>query len=400
MPVYKYTALDAEGRKRTGTVEAHDKATALTLLRNEGLFLTGLEKPQEGILASVLSMRGISTNDVVTFTRQFSTMISAGLPLSRCLEVLIGQTDNPNFRKVLADILKGVEGGASLSDSFSKHPEVFSRTYQALVKAGESSGNLDIILKRLAATLEADRTLKSKLKGAMIYPLIVVIAMVGVFVLMMTMVIPQLADMYESMDVELPTPTKVMISISDFFTTNAILVLFLVAGLVFSIFYFKKTEFGKKILSSLSYKIPVFGKINRSKEITSFSRTLSLLVGSAIPIVDSLQIVAEVVGSAELKKATQEATAYVEKGNSLSEYFRGSKAFPPLLGQMAEVGEETGKMDEVLEKVATYYEGETDASIEGLSAALEPLILILLGGMVGLMIYSIITPIYKLTTSI
>ena len=137
MPVYKYTALDAEGRKRTGTVEAHDKATALTLLRNEGLFLTGLEKPQEGILASVLSMRGISTNDVVTFTRQFSTMISAGLPLSRCLEVLIGQTDNPNFRKVLADILKGVEGGASLSDSFSKHPEVFSRTYQALVKAGD-----------------------------------------------------------------------------------------------------------------------------------------------------------------------------------------------------------------------------------------------------------------------
>lgn len=400
MPVYKYTALDAEGKKRAGTVEAHDKVTALTLLRNEGLFLTSLEKPQEGILASMLAMRGISTNDVVTFTRQFSTMISAGLPMSRCLEVLIGQTDNPNFRKVLADILKGVEGGSSLSDSLSKHPDVFSRTYQALVRAGESSGNLDVILKRLATTLEADRALKSKLKGAMIYPVIVIIAMVGVFILMMTMVIPQLADMYESMDVELPTPTKVMISISDFFTTNAILAAVLAAGLIFSILYFKKTEFGQKLLSDISYRLPVFGKINKSKEITSFSRTLSLLVGSAIPIVDALQIVAEVVGNGDLKRATQEATAYVEKGNSLSEFFRGNKAFPPLLGQMAEVGEETGKMDEVLEKVATYYDGETNSSIEGLSAALEPLILILLGGMVGLMIYSIITPIYKLTTSI
>ncbi len=400
MPVYKYTALDQDGKKKTGTVEAKDKSVAVGLLKKENFFITSVEKSQGDILESIMSLRGVSTDDIVAFTRQFSTMISAGLPLSRSLEVLVGQVDNPKFRKILADILKDVEGGATLSDAFSRYPDIFSKTYQALVRAGESSGNLDVILKRLATTMESERNLKAKFKGAMIYPAIVMIAMLGVFVLMMIMVIPQLSSMYDSMDIELPLPTKVMIAISDFMTSNILITLFLIGGVVVSALYFKKTDYGKKLLSELSYKLPVFGKINKSKEVTSFARTLSLLINSAIPIVEALHIVADVVGGLELKQATQDAATYVERGNSLSEFFRGNKTFPSLLGQMSGVGEETGKMDEVLEKVADYYEGETDAAISNLSAALEPLILVMLGSMVGLMIFSIITPIYNLTTSI
>ncbi|HOM77912.1 type II secretion system F family protein [Patescibacteria group bacterium] len=400
MPIYKYTALDQAGKKKTGTVEAKDKSAALGLLKQEELFVTGIEKSQQDLLEVFTSLKGVSSDAVVAFTRQFSTMISAGLPLSRSLEVLIGQVDSPKFRKILSDVLKDVEGGSTLSDAFGRYPDIFSKTYQALVRAGESSGNLDVILKRLATTMEAERELKSKFKGAMIYPAIVMIAMVGVFILMMIMVIPQLSDMYASMDIALPLPTQIMISISSFMTSNVLITLCLIIGFVASVLYFKKTEFGKKLLSELSYKIPVFGKINKSKEITSFARTLSLLINSAIPIVEALHIVADVVGGLDLQQSIRDAAVYVERGNSLSEFFRGNKTFPPLLGQMSGVGEETGKMDEVLEKVADYYEGETSSAIENLSAALEPLILVLLGSMVGLMIFSIITPIYNLTTSI
>ncbi|MBD3366444.1 hypothetical protein GF360_03865 [candidate division WWE3 bacterium] len=400
MPVYKYTALDHEGKKKSGTVDAKTKEGAVGLLKEEDLFIVNLEKSQGDVLKSILSFRGVPTDQVVTFTRQFSTMISAGLPLSRSLEVLIGQTDNYKFRKVLSNILRDVEGGLSLSDSFAKYPNIFSNTYQALVRAGEASGNLHTVLKRLASTMEAERELKSKFKGAMIYPAIVMLAMVGVFILMMIVVVPQLTDMYKDLDVPLPLPTKVMIAISDFMTGHTALLLLIIGAVMVSLRYFKNTDYGKKLLSEIGFKLPVFGKINRNKEITSFARTLSLLINSAIPIVESLNIVSSVVNSHDLKQASLDAAEYVERGNSLSDFFRGNKNFPALLGQMAGVGEETGKMDEVLGRVADYYEGETNSAIENLSAALEPIILVLLGSMVGLLIVSIITPIYNITTSI
>jgi type IV pilus assembly protein PilC len=400
MASYEYSAVDSAGKKKTGIVEARDKAAAIGLLKSEDLFVVSIEKSQGDILEQILSLRGVSTDNVVAFTRQFSTMISAGLPLSRSLEVLIGQIDSPKFKRILSDVLKGVEGGSTLSDALAQYPDIFSTTYQALVRAGESSGNLDVILKRLATTMEADRELKSKFKSAMIYPVIIFVAMIGVFILMMILVVPQLTNMYNSMDIPLPLPTKIMIAISGFMTGNMILFGLMVVGSVVAFRYFKNTDFGSNLFTELSFRVPVFGKINRTKEVTSFSRTLSLLIASAIPIVEGLHIVSEVVDSSDMKEATRGAATYVERGNSLSEFFRNNKAFPPLLGQMSGVGEETGKMDEVLERVADYYEGETNSAIENLSAALEPLILVMLGGMVGLLIVSIITPIYNITTSI
>jgi len=400
MAVYKYSAIDSEGQKKEGNVDAGSKELALGLLKGKGLFVVSLEKSNKDILQSLLSFRGIPQGAVVSFTRQFSTMISAGLPIARSLEVLTAQVDNYKFGQVLSSVLRDVEGGLSLSASFAKYPDVFSNTYQSLVRAGEASGNLHVVLNRLADTMEAERDLQSKFKSAMIYPIIVVIAMVGVFILMMIVVVPKLTTMYDNMKVELPIQTKIMVAISEFMTENVVVTVLIGASVFIGARYFKNTDYGKNFLTEISFKLPIFGKINRNKDVTSFSRTLSLLINSAIPIVEALNIVSAVVGSSTMRQAALDAATYVEKGNSLSDFFRGNKAFPPLLGQMASVGEETGKMDEVLGRVADYYGGETSAAIENLSAALEPIILLLLGSMVGVLIFSIITPIYKITTSI
>ena len=400
MAVYKYSAIDSEGHKKEGSVDAGSKELALGLLKGKGLFVTSLEKSNKDIIQALLSFRGIPQGVVVSFTRQFSTMISAGLPIARSLEVLTGQADNYKFGQVLSSVLRDVEGGLSLSASFAKYPDIFSNTYQSLVRAGEASGNLHVVLNRLADTMEAERELQSKFKSAMIYPVIVLVAMVGVFILMMIVVVPKLTTMYDNMRVELPIQTKIMVAISEFMTENVVVTALIGASVFIGARYFKNTDYGKNFLTEISFKLPVFGKINRNKDVTSFSRTLSLLINSAIPIVEALNIVSAVVGSSTMRQAALDAATYVEKGNSLSDFFRGNKAFPPLLGQMASVGEETGKMDEVLGRVADYYGGETSAAIENLSAALEPIILLLLGSMVGVLIFSIITPIYKITTSI
>lgn len=400
MPLFFYTAKNLTGNTVQGNVDARSKEVAVLLLKNQGLYVVGIEEKRASPIEFIMNFRGIPQSDLVTFTRQFSTMISAGLPIARALEVLANQSNNKNLRKVVYDILRSIEGGASLSIALGRYPEVFSRTYQALVSAGESSGKLDVILRRLAETMEAQRELNSKLKAAMVYPTIVVIAMFVVFIILMVAVVPKLAEMYRSMNVPLPMVTQVMIAVSDFMVKNIVFVLIGIVGTIFFIRWFAKSPGGKAIQSEVAFRAPVFGKINRQKDYAQFSRTLSLLIGSAVPIVDSLNIVSTVMSGTALKLAVLDAAKSVEKGNSLSNYFRTSKAFPPLLSQMAGVGEETGKMDEVLERVAVYYEGEVDNLVKGLSAALEPIILVLLGTMVGFLIVSIITPIYKITSSI
>jgi type IV pilus assembly protein PilC len=398
--IFTYTARDTTGKTRTGTVDARSESSAFSLLKEQGLFVVSIQERKTSILDSFTSAFGIPETEVVSFTRQFSTMVSAGLPISRALDVLSQQSSNKNFRKILLDALRDLEGGSSLAASFGKFPRVFSPTYQALVGAGEASGKLDQILLRLADTMEADRDLKSKFRSAMIYPAIIFLAMIGVFVLMMVYVVPKLADMYDQMDVDLPFMTEMMIDISNFMVARWYVVILLAAGVGLGFKAFLSTDMGTRTFSIVAFNMPVFGKINKQKEFAQFSRTLSLLIGSAIPIVDALNIVSRVVKNNTLRRASIEAARNVEKGNALSEYFRYNKVFPPLLAQMASVGEETGELDAVLGRVADFFSGETDHAVKGLSSALEPLILILLGGMVGLLIVSIITPIYKITTSI
>ena len=400
MPVYDYVATDVSGARRTGTVDAHSEDLALSLLKTQGLYVISLIEKRNNIVDSFLNFRGVPENDVVNFTRQFSAMTSAGLPLARTLEILADQSTNKKMKSILFDILRDVEGGAPLSVSMGRFPNVFSNTYRALIRTGESSGKLDGILKRLADTMEAMSAMKSKFKAAMIYPAIIMLAMAGVFVMMMVFVIPKLAEMYKSLNVELPIVTKIMIAISEVFTKHALVLLAVVVALAIVLRLFLKSLKGKEFVAYISFKLPVFGKLNKLSELTEFARTLSLLIGSAVPIVESLKIISDVVVNKTFRDAALEAAKRVEKGSPLSEYFKINKNFPPLFGQMAAVGEETGQLDASLDKVADYFATEVDNSVAGLSAALEPLILILLGAMVGVLIISIITPIYKLTTSI
>jgi type IV pilus assembly protein PilC len=400
MALFFYTAKNASGQTVHGNVEARTNEIAVSLLKGQGLFVMGIEEKREGLIDMIMNFRGVPLGEVVIFTRQLSTMISAGLPIARALEVLAVQSTNKAFKRIVFDILRSIEGGSSLSTSIGRYPEVFSRTYQALVAAGESSGKLDIILRRLAETMESQRELNSKLKAAMVYPAIVMSAMVGVFIILMVYVVPKLADMYKSMNVPLPFVTQAMITVSDFMVRYLILVMAGLFGAVLLARSFMRSPQGRFFMAELMFRMPVFGKITKQKDYAQFSRTLSLLISSAVPIVDSLNIVATTMSSNELKSAVLDAARQVEKGNSLSNYFKTSKMFPSLLSQMAGVGEETGKMDEVLERIATYYESEVDNLVKGLSSALEPIILVMLGAMVGFLIISIITPIYKITTSI
>lgn len=400
MPIYNYIATDHNGSKKNGTVDARTEFLAVSLLKSQGFFVISINERRGTLLDLFANLKGVSINEVVTFTRQFSTMISAGLPVSRALEVLADQASNNNMKAVLHDCLRDVEGGSSISSSMSRYPKVFSPTYQALVRAGESSGKLDEILKRLASTLESERELNSKFKSAMIYPSIVMVAMVGVFIMLMTFVVPRLSDMYRSMNIELPFITKIMIGMSDAILKFYPLLILLVVGFVFAFKTFVKTKQGSEVMSVIAFNIPVFGKINKQKQLTDFTRTLSLLIASAIPIVEALNIVSQVVTNDFLRKASLDAAKSVEKGNPLSEFFKGNKIFPMLVGQMASVGEETGQLDMTMSKVADYFQGETDNAVAGLSAALEPIILIVLGSMVGTLIISIITPIYKITSAL
>lgn len=400
MPSYTYIATDHSGNKKTGTADARTEYLAVGLLKSQGYFVISITQKRGSLLDFFANLRGVSSSEIVAFTRQFSTMISAGLPISRALEVLGEQSSSQNLRKVIQDCLRDVEGGSSLSSAMTRYPRVFSPTYQALVRAGESSGKLDEILKRLASTLESERELTSKFKSAMIYPSIVMIAMVGVFIMLLTFVVPKLSEMYKSLNVELPLITRVMISFSDIFVHYYFILIIVLVGLFFAFKAFVKTSQGSEIMSIIAFKIPVFGKINKQKQLTDFTRTLSLLIASAIPIVEALNIVSHVVPNQFLKKASLEASRSVEKGNPLSEYFKSNKIFPMLIGQMAAVGEETGQLDTTMSKVADYFQGETDNAVAGLSAALEPIILIILGGLVGTLIISIITPIYKITSAL
>lgn len=400
MAIFKYVATDKKGTRISGSVDARSKDFAVSLLKQKDLYIISIQEQTSSFVSSLFIFTGISNSEIVSATRQLSTMISAGLAISNSLQVLINQTKNKNFKKVLYDVLKSVEGGASLSSSMSKHPNVFDATYYSLVGAGESSGSLDVILERLASRLEEERELEAKFKGAMIYPAIVTIAMIVVFFGLMIFVVPKLSNLYNDLDVKLPAVTQLMIYVSKFIVDNATILILISITLIFLFRAFLKTQTGSLILSEIVFRLPIFGRIVRLRDLDKFTSTLSLLLNSAVPIVESLNIVSTVVTNTSYKNAAKEAAVQVEKGTLLSEYFKSNEIFPPLVAQMAGVGQETGQMDQVLSKISKYFKSELDHLIDNLSSALEPIILVVIGVGVGFLIISIITPIYQITSAI
>ncbi len=400
MRKYNYKAKNKEGKTVKGAIEATDEKQAALVLRGKSLVLFSLQPTKKDFLKmfSTKFVHRIGLGEVTTFTRQLSTMITAGLTVADALRILKEQS-SPSLASVIDDILREVEGGSTFAAALGKHHEVFNEVYVGLVRAGEAAGVLDEVLNRLAENLEKQKEFKSKVKGAMIYPMVIVVGMGIVGTIMMIFVIPKLLGMYQEFQAELPLPTKILISISDLATQYWWITLIGIAVAIFSLRSFQKTPLGKKKIDQLKLQIPVFGGLQKMAILTEVTRTLGLLVSTGISIIDGLNIVARAANNSVYLEELQFAAKQVEKGLPLGKTLAEFEEFPPVVPHMVSVGEETGKLDEVLVKLSVYFESESEEMVKGLTTAIEPLIMVVLGLGVGFLIIAVILPIYNLTTS-
>lgn len=398
MPFFKYTAKNEHSETVKGKVEAKSKDVAASVLSSRNLLVidvTPIERGSFSFLNKIFS--GVKEDDVVSFTRQLSTMITAGLPLSTSLSILAEQ-GRPEVSAVISQLLRDIEGGSTFSQALEKKPDIFSRVYTQLVMAGETGGVIDEILARLADTLEKQKEFRGKTKGALIYPIIIVIAMVAVGFVMMVVVIPKLTEMYKDFGADLPFVTQLLIDISNFFVNYWwLMIMFIVGGgAVFK--KWRQTDVGDHAFDRFLLKMPVFGTLKEKVIITEFARTLSLLLSAGVSLINALRIVAGAIESVNYRDSLEAVAKKVEKGVPMSQALSASETFPPILYQMTSVGEETGKLDEILLKLSIYFETESEQAIKNLTTALEPMIMIVLGLSVGVMVVAIIMPIYSLTS--
>ncbi len=401
MLMYRYTALDETGVASSGLVEASDEHQAAEILRTRKLLITSLEVKRERNMMEMFSFGGkVSQKLLATATRQLATMVVAGLPLTKALELLEQQTKSKLFKKTLSDVVRDIDGGLSLSKSLEKYPNVFPRLYISLIKAGEASGNLDKILVKLADSLESQVEFKAKIKGALIYPIIILFAMAGVMVIMMVFVIPQMKEVYSGLGADLPITTVALIALSDFMVNQWYLCILIAAAFVFAYRWFAKTLRGRYLLADVYNKLPVFGKLSTEVQLTSFIETLSLLISSGVPILDAIDISKETLTNIRFQEAVASIAQSIEKGQTMAEAVKRQPVFPVIVPQMIAIGEETGKLDEVLAKVGKSFNDESSATVKNLSTALEPLIMIFLGVGVGFLIFALILPIYAVLNSV
>lgn len=399
MFLFSYKAKAVNGQTLKGQVEAQTREMAVEILRRRKLFVISVINVKPSVFAVISKkLKKAGSDDVVAFTRQMATMVASGLPLTEALRILRNQS-NPAMSTVIGEILQDVEGGSSLAMALEKQRGVFSPVYISLVKAGESAGVLDNILTRLAANLEKNKAFSNKVKGAMIYPAIVVGAMIVVGFIMMIFVIPKLMEMYQTFNAELPLATKILIASSTWMRNNAIIVLGIFSVVITGFSIWVKTPDGRYKFDLFIFKVPIIGKLQKQVVLTEFTRTIGLLVGAGISIIDALKISADSVGNSVYQKALLFAASQVEKGLPLAVPIAQNPYFPPILAQMISVGEETGKVDEVLAKLSMYFEAESEQGVAALTAAIEPLIMIVLGIGVGFLVIAVILPIYNLTSA-
>ncbi|MFH2085829.1 MAG: type II secretion system F family protein [bacterium] len=394
---YRFKARSEKGELRKGIVEAQSEATAVQVLRDQKLIIVELHELTAG--KSLFSFGNkVKFDDIVNFTRQLSTMIGAGLPLTDALSILQVQVP-PALQVKVADVLRSIEGGSTFGDALSHHTETFSRVYIALVRAGEAAGVLDTILMRLADNLEKQREFQAKTKGALIYPVIVVIGMVLVASVMMIFVLPKLTLMYKDFNITLPLMTRILIGVSNFMSKFWYIMGLVIVALIYVFRAWKKTKIGALYYDQIVLKLPIFGKIKSMVLMSEFTRTLALLASAGVSLVEALGIVKEVADSEVMRLALTEVAKDVEKGNQLATSLAKHPVFPMIVSQMTSVGEQTGKLDEILNRVAGYFETEAEHAIKNLSTAMEPIIMAVLGVGVGFLIIAIIVPIYNLTSA-
>lgn len=401
MPVFSYVTKDMNGEYHKGDVETVDAFQAATLLRRKRLIIISIKeknKNQESLFDKYFNK--IPFSAVVIMTRQLATMIQAGLVLSEAIDILQDQQENKKFKVVLLNILADIKGGLDFASALQKYPRVFPPIYSQLVSAGQASGKLDTILLQLATNLEKEREFRSKIRGAMIYPLVVVTMMIAVMLIMVFFVMPKLLGLYGESNIELPLPTKIMIGFSNFMLNYWWVLLIIIIIVVISFRRYAATADGRLRIDDFMLRAPVIGKISSLIILTSFTRTFGLLVSSGLSILDSIKIVAAITGNRVYQDGLEMTYQGVERGLSFSSQILRLKEFPRIIGQMIKTGEETGKLDEIMFKLADYFEAESDNSLKNVTTLIEPIVLVVLGIGVGFLVISIILPIYQLTTNI
>ncbi|MEA3307385.1 MAG: type II secretion system F family protein [Elusimicrobiota bacterium] len=392
---FAYKAKDSKGKLLEGTVEANDQRAAINKIKAQRMSVVEIkeEKKKSGFK---FAKPKVETHDIVIFSRQLSTLVSAGVPIVQGLNILESQAENPAFKEVLTVLKTDIESGLSIADAMSKHPDVFEELYVSMIKAGEVGGILDIILERLSGFLESAEALKAKVKAALMYPAIVSLAAGGITVFLIAFVIPIFKDIFAGFGQELPFPTRMIIMFSDFLRNNGIVLVLGTGGLVYGIKKYIKTEKGREKLDEMSLKLPVFGILLKKVAIAKFSRTLGTLIKSGVPILQGLETVAKTAGNKVIEHAIDASKDSIKEGGSISEPLKKAGIFPPMVIQMIGVGEETGGLDNMLEKIADFYDQEVDTAVKGLTSMLEPIIMIIMGFVIGTIVIAMFMPMFSL----
>ncbi len=396
MPIYKYKAINKEGKKTSGLVDAVSEDIAIEIIRDRGGEITSIREEKQRQEIDLPFLNRIKVKDIVIFSRQFSVLISAGVSLVQSLKLMVDQTANLKFKKIVTDVANEVDAGAKLSDSLGKRPEVFSNFYVSVVRSGESSGKLEDVLGYLADEMEKDYDMASKIKGAMIYPIFIFCGLGAVGAIMMIYVVPKLTAIMEETGGELPMATRVLIAVSHFMSGYWWLLLIILAGIGGGIRYAAKTPTGKRLMDIILLKLPIFGRLFHRIYLVRFSRSLSTLLVGGVSLSKGLEITANVVSNSVYRHLIDETRKEVEDGNSLAMVFSESKDVPIMVSQMLAIGEKTGKLDVILGRITDFYTREINNMVANLMTLMEPIIMVFLGVGVGMMVAAIIMPMYNM----
>lgn len=391
MPNYLYTARTAQGEVRTATIDASSRDAAAAQLKRLRLTVVKLDEVTKRKTSGKVTMR-----DIVIFTRQFSTMINSGLPLVQALDILATQSENPVLQEVTREVVFDVESGHTVADALAKHPNAFTDLYVNMVAAGEAGGILDTILLRLATFMEKNDALVRKVKGAMIYPAVILSVAFGAVVILLVVVIPTFQTMFESAGIALPLPTRIVIAMSEFLQRFWWVVIAVVAAFVVSLQRYYKTPDGHLVIDRILINAPVLGDMLRKSAVSRFTRTLGTLISSGVSILDGLEITAKTAGNRVVSDAIMESRASIAGGDTIAAPLAKSQVFPPMVISMISVGEQTGGLDEMLGKIADFYDEEVDAAVSGLLSLLEPVMVVFLGVVVGGMVVAMYLPIFDM----
>jgi type IV pilus assembly protein PilC len=398
MPLYEYKGKSLGGKQIQGELKAKNRTELERLLRNNKILVTNISKKPSQIKIRIGS--GIKKVDISRFTRQFATMISAGLPMVQCLEILSSQMESPEFRKVINEVKESVQSGSTLSEAMSRHKKAFDDLYVNMVEAGEVGGALDTILVRLALYHEKADKLVRKVKGAMVYPVVVMVVAIGVTFAMLRYIVPVFAKMFEGLNAELPAPTQFVLNISNFLRSQGLVILVGLIGLVVAYKIFVKKPNGRLTVDKFKLRMPLLGDLIRKSSVSRFTRTLATLLSSGVSILDALNITARTSGNMVLQKAIKQAMVSIAEGETITAPLKDSGVFPPMVTQMISVGEKTGGLDEMLTKIADFYDEEVDAAVAALTSIIEPVIIVFMGAMIGGILIAMYLPMFYIVGKI